>query len=399
MTRNFMGSNSNKKMPQIRWDVATKRQFTKPQKEILKDYFENGPSLRSELSKKLGKKKRGESYNKNLDRLVYLNQLKHKEHFKEILNLKHIDTSMIEDSNLRIAVKEAFEKKDFGRPKRFTKKKWESTCREFQLVNYNEPINGKIGESLYSLTLWGIVAHLRNEGKLYQKIRVLFASENDEVEFQSQPTVSDDDLDLVLKHFGDNFRLIARKWNYLCQNNDSNIVYHQLFHSLCLANYYYDVLNADFADFEKSALDDVKMNFFIPSSLSPENAEKWMRVIVKDNEIYDYMCGCFMDLQENYKKNHEIVTEHKERLDYFRNSKNKRKLKFFEDSRIFVKVPTDRKSGKKHHLLENGYGGYHLSNFFNVLDFGPLDYRLSFVEEIHWHRKKHRQTTKNKQEK
>ena len=72
---------------------------------------------------------------------------------------------------------------------------------------------------------------------------------------------------------------------------------------------------------------------------------------------------------------------------------NKRKTKFFDGSRIFVKVPTSR-GGKKHHRLENRFPGYHLSNFLNVLDFGPLDYRLSFVEEIHWHRKKHRQTTK-----
>ena len=389
-----MDTNLGKKMPQIRWDVTTKHQLTKPQKEILKDYFKNGPSLRSELSKKLGKEKRGESYNKNLDKLVYLNQLKHKEHFKEISNLKHTDTSMIEDPKLRKAIKKAFEKKDFGRPRSFTKKKWEDACREFQLENYNEPINGKIGESLYSLTIWGIVAHLRNEGKLDQKTRVLFASKEDKEEYQSQPIVSDDDLDLVLKHFSDNFRLIARKWDYLCKNNDSNIVYHQLFHSLCLANYYYEMLNADFEGFENSALDDIKMNFFIPSTLSPENAEKWMRVIVKDNEIYDYISGCFMDLQQNYKKNQEIVTEYKKTLDSFRNSKNKRKSKFFKESDFFVKVPTSRKGGKKHHYLKNGYGGYHLSNFLNVLDFGPLDYRLSFVEELHWHRKKHRQTRK-----
>ena len=395
-----MGMNLGKKMPQkIKWDVTTKHQLTKTQKEILKDFFVVGPSLRSKLGKKLGKEKRGESYNKNLDKLVYLNQLKHKEHFKEISNLKYTDTSMIEDLELRKAIKKAFKKKDYSRPRSFTKEEWEDAFRDYRIVNYNEPIKGKIGESLYSLTLWGIVAHLRNEGKLDQKTRVLFASKKDEVEYQSQLTVSDDDLDLVLKHFSDNFSLIARKWNYLCQNNNSNIAYHQLFHSLCLANYYYEVLNADFEGFEKSALDDIKMNFFIPSTLSPEYAEKWMRVIVKDNEIYDYMSECFTDLQQNYKKNQEIVTEYKKTLDSFRNSKNKRKSKFFEGSRIFVKVPTNRKGGKKHHLLENGYSGYHLSNFLNVLDFGPLDYRLLFIEELHWHRKKHRQTRKNKQEK
>ncbi|MCH8908564.1 MAG: hypothetical protein IH840_15875 [Candidatus Heimdallarchaeota archaeon] len=41
------------------------------------------------------------------------------------------------------------------------------------------------------------------------------------------------------------------------------------------------------------------MNFFIPSTLSPENAEKWMRVIVKDNEIYDYIINITHGTREN----------------------------------------------------------------------------------------------------
>jgi len=114
-----------------------------------------------------------------------------------------------------------------------------------------------------------------------------------------------------------------------------------------------------------------------------------MTSIVKDNEIYDYMNDCFMDLQQNYKKNQEIVTECKKILDSFKDGKNKRKSKFFKGTIFGVRAPTSRRGyfGWKNYVGK-GLCGYHLSNFLNVLDFGPLDYRLSFVEELHWHRKK-----------
>jgi len=380
-----MDTNLGKKMPQkIKWDVTTKYQLTKTQKEILKDYFENGPSLRSEI-KKNGKKRRGKSYNENIDLLTYLNLLEPKELLTKALKIKHTDTEMIEP-RLRIAVKNAFKKENYGRPSGVSRKKWEDALRNYQMGNYNKFLKDQIGELSYSLTIWGIVAHLRNEGKLSEKIGFT-VNETDE----NLPFVLNSDLDLVLEHFTDNFRLIARKWNYLCQNNDSDVCYSQLFEVLALANYYYEVLNADFAKFERSALDDVLMTFFIPYTLPTKDAKKWMVSIVKDNETFDYLSHCFVDLQQNFKKNREIVTEYKKVIDSFRKGKNKINTKFFKKHDFRTKVPINR---YRYHsfrfYLDDGYGDYHLSNFLNVLDFGPLDYRSQVLKKIYMGRKKRR---------
>ena len=386
-----MDTNLDKKMSQkFKCGVTTKYRLTNIQKAILKEFFENGPSLRSELSNKSGKKKRGESYNKNLDKLIYLNQLTHNQIFKELSNLKHADTSMIKNDKLRRAIKKAVKNKDFSRPRNFTKNEFNDALIDYNIVNYNEPVKNKIGESLYTLTIWGIISHLRNEDKFYQKTKVFFPSKEDEKENQTRLSISDNDLQLVLKHFSRYFGLIVRKWDYLCQYNDSDIVNQQLFDLLCLANYYYEILNADFEKFENSALDDIQMKFFIPHTLDPNDAEKWMRIIVRDNEIYDYLSGCFTDLQQNYKINQKIVTKYKHTLESFRKNKKKQISEFFKDNEFIIKVPTNRKLGNMHYYLGNGYYNYHVSNFLNVLDFGPLKYRLFFVSIFKWTQKKYR---------
>ncbi|MDH3735541.1 MAG: hypothetical protein OEQ94_00795 [Nitrosopumilus sp.] len=111
-----------KKMPQkFKWDIISKHNLTKAQKQIIKDYFENGPCTRYELRKKTGRH-RGESYNQNLYRLVHLKILKHGEHLKEAMNIKQFDSSMIDDPSLRTAIREANRKNDYSRPEGFTKK-------------------------------------------------------------------------------------------------------------------------------------------------------------------------------------------------------------------------------------------------------------------------------------
>ena len=389
-----MDTNSGKKMPQIDkgkevWNVSSKNNLTNSQKEVLKDFFVVGPSTRAELNKKLGKKKRGKSYTQNINKLVNGKLLMVDELIKSSTNLKHTDTSMIKDLKLRKAVKEAFMKNDFGRPRAFTSKKWEEALMEYQMVNYNERFKDEIGESVYGLTVWGIVTHLRSEGKITPRTLLLYGEKSDFEKYDSSPKISNDDLNLVLKHFKKYFPLIFRKWDYLCKLNDPGLVYEKLFHVILLANYYYEVLNADFEQFEKSALEDIELNFFIPYLLVPEYSEKWIVSIVKDNEIYDMLVSWLKDLQENYKRNQEISTEYRQTLESYRKGKRRTKSKFFKKEDFLVKVPTKRRGhiGGKYYLGK-GQWGYNLSNFLNVLDFGPLNY-LAPLEVIHpWYRKK-----------
>lgn len=126
-------------------------------------------------------------------------------------------------------------------------------------------------------------------------------------------------------------------------------------------------------------------------------AEKWMSVIVKDNEIYDYLSICFADLEKNFKTNQEIVTEYKTALDSFRKGKNKKRSKFFKKTDFVAVSPSERHGvfGKSH-FLGRGYWGYPLSYFMNALDFGqPIDYRTQKSTNFPWYRKKHGQTAKS----
>lgn len=242
-----MGTYSEKKMPQkTKWDVISKHTLTKTQKRILKDYFENGPCSRHELSKKKGKITRGKSYNQNLDKLVYLRLLKPSEHLKEADNIKQFDSSMIKNIDLRRAIRNANKKKDFSRPERFTKKQWEWAQIQFSLTNYNERFQGKVGETVYSLSVWGIIAHLRNEQKIPSRRIEFFGDVQEESKDKPSLSITNKDLDFTVKHFEGYFGLISRKWDYLCKNNEPNLVYEKLFQALFLANYYFETMNAEF---------------------------------------------------------------------------------------------------------------------------------------------------------
>ena len=368
------------------WDLKSKHNLTKLQKEILKDFFKGGPNTRSDLNKKLGKNKRGESYNENIDRLVHVKLLQPEERIKEASRLKHSDTSFIKDAKLRKAVKDAFRKKDYGRPRQFSKAQWEKALVHYRQVNYNERFEGKVGETLYYLTVWGVVTHLKNEGKISKHSKIFFGGNPD---LESKSKVTKKDLEFVLRHFGHYFHLITRKWHYLCKKNYSKVVYEQLFQALLLSSYYYEVLNADFAKLEKSALDDIQMNFFIPRILLPEYANKWMTSLVKDNEIYDYLHSCFEDLQQNYKTNQKIITEYKDTLESFREAKKPKKSKFCFKEDFTVKAPRNRRMHLgANYYLSRGYWSYHLSNFLNVLDSGQFAYDSPVGVEHPWYHKK-----------
>jgi len=256
------------------------------------------------------------------------------------------------------------------------------------LANYNDRFKGKVGESVYSLTIWGIVVHLRNEKKIPPRRIVFF--EDKEKSDNPRSSVSDKDLDLMINHFASNFDLISRKWDYLRKSNPG-LVYEKLFDMLLLANYYFEVMNAEFELFEKSALDDLYLNFFLPNQILPKYAEKWMSTIVKDNEILDYLIECFEDLGENFKTNQEIIMEYKKALDASRKGRKRKQSKFFKKTDFIATNPVKHRGFvSKSNFVGKGYWGYPLSYFLNNLDFGPINHRTQLSANFRGYRKKRR---------
>ncbi|MBI1828131.1 MAG: hypothetical protein HYR87_01430 [Thaumarchaeota archaeon] len=307
---------------------------------MLSMFFETGPVTRYNLNKKLKTEsekfqgenkqnfsfKHGKSFNKNLDALVQLKLLQHIESYKKSSKIKH----------------------------------------------------DEIGESLYRLTIWGVIVHLRNENKLSPfQINIT----NNEVETPIESTLTDEDLDKVLPHLKD-FPIsipdiIQRKWDYLYQNT-KEIAYDRLYDALLLANYYYEWLNADFVGFEKSALKDILLHFLLPYRSTQSCADNWIKSIVKDREIFDLVVDCFCELKEQYKLNQEIIAEYGKILRQARNGKKLKVPKFLNDNYEFmVKVPS---YFGKNHYIGRGPWGYRLSYVLNELNSDPIRYTSSLLE-------------------
>lgn len=120
-----------------------------------------------------------------------------------------------------------------------------------------------------------------------------------------------------------------------------------------------------------------------------------MASIVKDNEIYDYLNDCFTDLEQNFKTNLRIITEYKMALDSFRRGKKRMHSKFFKERDFIVKAPTNRKGyDSRSNYLGAGYWGYQISNFLNVLDFGPFYYLSQLSTENLSYQKKRGQRSR-----
>jgi len=354
------------------WNVISKHSQTKLQKEILKAFFEHGPNTRNKLNQKLNKEKRSKSYNKNLDVLVQLKLLVHEEFHKEFEKIKHPDLDSVEPS-LRRLVREAYQKRDWGCPDGIEKKSWLEALSAYQQANYNKRVEGKVGESLYRLTVWGVISHFRSEGK-FPPLQVLLT--NDEIDpnsYKPKSKITLKDLDLVLPHFIDQYIsvFIPRKWEYLCKNNDKQIVYHQLLDALRLANYYYECLNADFANFQLSAIKDVFLHFLMPYTLKQPYADNWVKSVLNDKEMSDFLMSCLAELNEYYKSNQEIIEEYTKIL---KESEHQGKLgihKFFKNNHFWIRLPEHFHHG---YYYGQGLFGYRLSYFLNELDSGHNNY-------------------------
>ena len=379
-----------KKVSQIPiWDVISKHEQTKLQKEILKAFFEHGPSTRNKLNKKLKKKMRGKYYNKNLDVLVQLKLLVHEEFHKEFEEIKHPELETVEPE-LRRLVREAYQKSDWGCPDRIDKKRWRNAIRDYQIANYNERVKGKIGESLYRLTVWGVISHLRNEGKIPPRQVLLMDDKIDPNSYKPKSKITQKDLDLIIPHLIDHYIavFIPRKWEYLCKNNDKRIVYHQLLDALLLANYYYECLNADFANFQFSAIKDVFLHFLMPYTLTQPYADNWIKSVLNDKEMSDFLMTCLAELNEYYKSNQEIIEEYTRIL---KESKDTGKLgvhKFFKNNHFWIRLPEYFHHG---YYYGDGVLGYRLSYFLNELDSGRISYSQQLRQSHIGYRTKQKQ--------
>ena len=377
-----------KKCTSLTWTLRSESKLTKAQKKILKEFFENGPNLRYGINKKQSMHRHGTSYNKNLDTLVQLRLLQHEESHRELLHIEHPNLDPIEPK-LRFPAREAFKKRDFSCPSGVGKERWKKALDAYRIANYNERIGDKIGESLYRLTIWGIISHFRDEGKLPPSRIILTDGQIDPNAYQLQSKITDEDLDRVLPHLWD-FPvtipdIIQRKWSYLCKSNDKNVVYNQLFDALVLANHYYEWLNADFARFENSALKDILLHFLIPYRLNQPYANNWIKSIVKNRELFDFLTTCFAELKEYYESNQEIIREYDKILKQARKNGEVNVPKFFKNGSFFVKLPPYFHHG---YYLGEGPWGYRLSYFLNELESGPIQYTLSLLTRSRKYRTK-----------
>lgn len=383
-----------KKCTSFTWTLRTEPKLTKAQEKILKEFFENGPNLRYGINKKSQSKSRhGRSYNENLDTLVQLRLLHHEEFHKELKSVKNPNLDSIEP-NLRYAVREAFKKRDYGCPPKISRQRWKEALDAYRISNYNDRIGNKIGESLYHLTIWGVMSHLRKEGKLLSGRIVLkdYNLHSDASELKSG--ITDEDLDKVLPHLM-NFSIpvpaiIQRKWDYLCQSNSKEIAYIQLLDSLKIANYYYEWLHADFARFENSAEKDILLHFLIPYRLNQPYADNWIKSIVRDREIFDLLMDCFSELREYYKSSQEIINEYGNILKEARGKGTIRTPKFLKNDYFSVRLPSYFGQG---FFAGHGPWGYRLSYFLNELDSGPIEYTWAITKKTRQYRTKQNKGT------
>jgi hypothetical protein len=393
-----------KKCTSLAWNLRSEPKLTEAQKKVLAMFFETGPATRYGFNKELKSKsekfqgenrqnfsyRHGKSFNTSLDVLVQLKLLDHQEFHRELLNIKHPDLGPVEPK-LRIPVREAFQENDFSCPPRTDKKRWKKALDVYRITNYNERIGNKIGESLYRLTIWGIILHLRNEGKLPSG-QVTFMTERiDPKSSESKSTLTEEDIHRILPHLrNSDFSIIHRKWDYLCSNNDKRLVFHKLIDALILANHYYEWFHADSAGFENSAIKDINLHFLMPYRLNQPYADDWIKSIVKDREMFDILMESFAEFKDYYRSGQEIANEYSRIVKEVRKNGTVNRPKFLKNNDLFcIKLPF---SLYRHGFyLGHGPWGYRLSYFLNELDSGPIGYAWSRLRTSRKYRTKQKQ--------